>query len=139
MNLFSGRSRPGDLTEELFKAGLECGVLVIVESWDTVHTMDHDLTDLQKAINLLQMVLSGWFDGGHGGPPCNTFTALLFKPPGPLPARDRQHLWGFPNSPHGGNLTLPETSECFQHVLRTPRDPRETSLNTAIREHNEHR
>ena len=35
LHLMSGPSREGRLSSELFKAGLELGIFVIVENWDT--------------------------------------------------------------------------------------------------------
>ena len=43
---------------------------------------------------------SGFWDGGHGGPPCSTFSPALSKPlpggGGPRPYRSRQFLFGLP-------------------------------------------
>ena len=91
----SGPARDGDLASELFKAGLEQGVLVLVENWDIEIDPQLDLTVLATVESLIDAVLSGWFDGGHASPPCNTFSASLFRPDGPRPVRDRDHLWGF--------------------------------------------
>ena len=96
LHLFSGPSRRGDLKDELFIRGLELNILIIVEDWDTVHSRSHDMTVWERVAGLIEMITRGWFNGGHCSPPCNTFSAVLFIPPGPKPVRDRQHLWGLP-------------------------------------------
>ena len=102
------------MTEELFKEGLKINVLVITENWDTVHSPDHDLTKLEVVLRLLDMILSGWFDGGHCSPPCCSFSKVLHKPPGPGPG----DLF-----PHGPSLTFASSasqSRCriFQQLVR---------------------
>ena len=139
LHLFSGATREGDLAEELFKAGLDRNVLVIVECWDILHSMDQDLTILETVLNLVAMIESGWFDGGHGSPPCNTFSAALFKPPGPFPVRSRKFLWGRPDIGSGrdslrlevGNWLLRVALACMSALayaaasssLEHPKDP----------------
>ena len=53
LHLFSGRRREGDLSHELFVAGQQQNILVIVDSWDTVISDDLDLCKLEKVKNLL--------------------------------------------------------------------------------------
>ena len=103
LHLFSGRSRDGDVAEALFIRGLEFGVLVITECWDTAHTLSHDLTLRDKVIGLLDMLEAGWYHGGHAAPPCNTFAQVLWVTPGPIPVRDRDHPWGLPAVLTGGS------------------------------------
>ena len=55
----SGPSREGDLGHELFKAGLDPGVLVIVGNWDIELGRSHDVTVLDRGLGLIEMVERG--------------------------------------------------------------------------------
>ena len=55
----SGPSREGDLGHELFKAGLDPGVLAIVDNWDIELGRSHDVTVLDRGLGLIEMVERG--------------------------------------------------------------------------------
>ena len=54
------------------------------------------MTLWDRVEGLLEMICCGWFAGIHSSPPCNTFSAILFRTPGPKPVRNRSNLWGLP-------------------------------------------
>ena len=61
---------------------------------DVAHGAEFDLTDELVVAKFRTLAESGYFDGGHGGPPCSTWSVVRFKPGGPGPLRFRDSPWG---------------------------------------------
>eukprot|EP00972_Heterocapsa_arctica_P076371 11266773-Heterocapsa_arctica.AAC.1 len=76
------------------------GVLMIVDLLDLEVSPQVDLLDTDTQMEIRAKAKVGWWHGGHGAPPCATWSPALFQPlpggGGPRPYRTRAHLWGLP-------------------------------------------
>ena len=95
LHLFSGRRREGDLAHQLFVEGQKRGILVLTDNYDTVISEDFDLCNLERVLELLAKIETGYYAGAHAGPPCNTWSIALYRRPGPCVVRDAASPWGF--------------------------------------------
>ena len=98
--LCSGPRRPGDVEDYFEQWAVVAGVLVIVDMLDLEVTPPIDLLDNSTQEEIRAKARTGWWHGGHGAPPCATWSAALFQPlpggGGPRPYRTRDYLWGLP-------------------------------------------
>ena len=96
LHLFSGPRKLGDLEDWLVKLGAENGILVIVDVADLETVPPVDVLDPVAQEEILARGKARFWDAGHGGPACATWSAALFNPgPGfPEPYRSRDQLWG---------------------------------------------
>ena len=58
---------------------------------------DHDLTDSDLQLHIINSIHSGSWDVVLVAPPCETWSRVLFSNSrGPRPQRNRKHPWGIP-------------------------------------------
>ncbi len=98
LHLFSGHRRQGDVQWFLER----------IEHHEefTVATLSLDIVIDEARGNLLSnrtiywwklKIQQGWMIGLAAGPPCETWSAARWQPPGPEPLRTQQEPWGFSN------------------------------------------
>ena len=99
LHLCSGPRKPGDLEDWSVKLGAENGILVIVDVADLETVPPVDVLDPVAQEAILARSKARFWDAGHGGPACATWSTALFNPgPGfPEPYRSRDQLWGLPS------------------------------------------
>ena len=96
MHLFSGIHRAQDICYRLVVLSWSQGWEVHVEDVDLDIAHRHDLPQDEFYRGLLDRCLSGVIAWLFGGPPCGSWSPLRFRPHGPPPVRDRDHLTGLP-------------------------------------------
>ena len=88
--MFSGRSRAGDLQHQLSDRGwLVCALDLL--SPTVTNILDESVWD-----QVLRDIEAGTYRAIWFGTPCNTFSPLRKKQPGPRPLRDKDHIKGLP-------------------------------------------
>jgi len=98
LHLFSGLRREKDLGWFLVRMGAEKGFYVIVENYDLAYGKEFDLDDQAVLDRLVQAGRSRYYQGGHNGSPCSTWTRVRFLDGGPAPLRTRESPWGLPTN-----------------------------------------
>ena len=100
VHLYSGRTRPGDLQEQLESLTWEGQLPPIVVSLDMmVDASQCNMMVPHHRATWLDHALAGRIAGGLGGPPCETFSSARFNdlmdsPQAPRPVRTLADLWG---------------------------------------------
>ena len=97
LHIYSGHRREGDLEDEITRWFVQDGKLCLVTLVDLGFGDSQDMTKKENVDRYLAQAKSGYYDGGHGGPPCALWSRVRFLPGGPPPVRSREHLWGLPN------------------------------------------
>lgn len=88
--LFSGKSRAGDVQHELADLGWAvCAADILCPT--PTNLLDEGVWDM-----ILRDIEAGEFEAVWFAAPCNTFSPLRRKPPGPRPLRDKRHILGLP-------------------------------------------
>ena len=96
LHYFSGPVKFG-LGEAISAAAARRGIKVRVINRDILRDGTDLLAD-EPFSSDFTAALNGHFDGFHSGFPCSSFSRARFRPGGPPPARNRQHLRGCPSN-----------------------------------------
>ena len=94
--LFFGSTKFG-LGEAISVVAARRGIKVRVINRDILRDGTDLLAD-EPFSSYFTAALNGHFDGFHSGFPCSSFSRARFRPGGPPPVRDRQHLRGRPSN-----------------------------------------
>ena len=78
LHLYSGQSRRGELGEQLARLGSHASLRMIVINWDVLRGPEYDLREPSNVQRLIDMLTSGVFAGVHAGPPCATWSPVLW-------------------------------------------------------------
>mgnify|MGYP002807811018 CR=1 FL=1 len=77
LHLFSGPPREGDIKWYLEEWSVVSGLLLIIDCIDLEAPMPINVLDPWTASVITSKARVGWWDAGHGGPPCSTWTKAL--------------------------------------------------------------
>ena len=94
LHLFAG---PTDvLGTAIKKAAAAEGLRVNIRSVELNGDAPEDLLRDHPFLDLVAEAQNGGFDGGHGGPPCGSFSKARWNPQvsGPAPVRSREEIYG---------------------------------------------
>ena len=102
LHYFSGPAEFG-LGEAILEAAALRGIKVRIIKRD-IRLGGIDLLADEPFTTDLLAASDGQFDGFHSGFPCSSFSRARFRPGGPPPVRDRQHLRGRPSNSRAQQL-----------------------------------
>lgn len=93
LHLFSGAEHSESLSHHIKLICGSKGIIAVVDVADLETEPYINLLCRTTVEELKSRARAGFWDGGHGGPPCSTFSPALSKPPpgggGPKPYRSR--------------------------------------------------
>ena len=100
IHLFSGPPREGDIKWHIEDWFVLHGTLCIVDCVDLEAVPPVDALEEWTTHTIKRKARVRWWQGGHAGPPCSTWSRVLWiRNGGPTPYRSRRHLWGLPGLP----------------------------------------
>jgi hypothetical protein len=97
LHLCSGHRREGDLEDWMTALAADRGYMCVTTNVDVGFGEEGDLTQDRVVRRVVAQVDAGVYHGGHGGPPCASWSKVRWLPGGPGPLRDRARPWGLPN------------------------------------------
>ena len=113
--LCSGPRRSGDFAEQIQQLSASTTVVVNVDTLHGGHS--HDLSSPEVAKKLIQLAKLPRCTGVLATIPCSTWSAALFKQPGPAPLRNLTYPSGIPNEYGELPFKVTKANACAIHCI----------------------